>query len=264
MRFGFYEPVRDMYTKIICGQNHTGSTPFAVKLLSGLTTGAVAILIASPTDLVKVRMQAQKLVEGVAPKYPNALAAYRIILMEEGLAGIWNGVSPNILRSTIVSAVELGTYDHVKEELLKFGMQESPLVHVVAAFVTGFAAVIATNPADVLKSRLMSDTKGAYRGLRDCAWKTMAKDGPLAFYKGFSPSFARSASWCVVSFMTLEQIKELTGIKKKELEPSPEPELMIQPQELEPSPEPAQDPEPEHMIQPSPEPERRKMLNASV
>lgn len=46
--------------------------------MAGLTTGALGIMIASPTDLVKVRMQAES---GGGPKrYPNARAAYGIIV----------------------------------------------------------------------------------------------------------------------------------------------------------------------------------------
>ena len=48
------------------------------QVAAGLTTGALGILIASPTDLVKVRMQAE---QGGGPKrYPNARAAYGIIV----------------------------------------------------------------------------------------------------------------------------------------------------------------------------------------
>lgn len=48
-----------------------------LQVAAGLTTGALGILIASPTDLVKVRMQSEA---GGGPKrYPNARAAYGII-----------------------------------------------------------------------------------------------------------------------------------------------------------------------------------------
>lgn len=62
------------------GKDATGDAPLLTKIAAGLTTGALAITIASPTDLVKVRMQAEgKLPAGVAKKYPSALSAYSII-----------------------------------------------------------------------------------------------------------------------------------------------------------------------------------------
>ena len=48
------------------------------QVAAGLTTGALAIMIASPTDLVKVRMQAEQ--GGQKPRYPNARAAYPMII----------------------------------------------------------------------------------------------------------------------------------------------------------------------------------------
>ncbi|GFH30205.1 uncoupling protein, partial [Haematococcus lacustris] len=57
-----------------------GEAPLLIKIAAGLTTGALGIMVASPTDLVKVRMQSEgKLAPGVPRKYPSALAAYGII-----------------------------------------------------------------------------------------------------------------------------------------------------------------------------------------
>jgi len=56
LRIGLYVPVRN----IICGEMKPGETPTLLqKIAAGMTTGAIAISIANPTDLVKVRMQGQ-------------------------------------------------------------------------------------------------------------------------------------------------------------------------------------------------------------
>ena len=44
--------MRDFYV----GPNHKGEIPLTTKIAAGLTTGALAITVANPTDLVKVRM----------------------------------------------------------------------------------------------------------------------------------------------------------------------------------------------------------------
>ena len=51
LRIGLYEPVRDFY----CGKDFKGDPPLYKKILAGLTTGAFGILIANPTDVIKVR-----------------------------------------------------------------------------------------------------------------------------------------------------------------------------------------------------------------
>ena len=46
-----------------------------------------------------------------------------------------------------------------------------------------------------------------FSGPIDCAVKLLRRDGPLAFYKGFIPNFARIGSWNIVTWVTLEQLK---------------------------------------------------------
>ena len=48
-----------------------------------------------------------------------------------------------------------------------------------------------------------------FRGAIDCAVKLMKRDGPLAFYKGFIPNFARIGSWNIIAWVTLEQLKKV-------------------------------------------------------
>ena len=53
LRIGLYDPVKSFYVKTL-GIDPTQDAPFFLKVASGLTTGALGIAIASPTDLVKV------------------------------------------------------------------------------------------------------------------------------------------------------------------------------------------------------------------
>ena len=62
---------------------------FVARISAGVTTGALAIMIAQPTDVVKVRMQAQR--AGVPARYNGTLHAYRTIALTEGIPGLWKG-----------------------------------------------------------------------------------------------------------------------------------------------------------------------------
>lgn len=79
LRIGLYDPVKKFCTDV------AGGDSLAVKIASGLLSGAIGITVASPTDLVKVRMQSQgKQPPGVPKKYPSALSAYRLIVKYVG------------------------------------------------------------------------------------------------------------------------------------------------------------------------------------
>ncbi|KVI03345.1 Mitochondrial brown fat uncoupling protein [Cynara cardunculus var. scolymus] len=78
--------------------------------------GALAIAVANPTDLVKVRLQAEgKLPAGVPRRYSGALNAYSTIVKQEGVRALWTGIGPNVARNAIINAAELASYDQVKQ-----------------------------------------------------------------------------------------------------------------------------------------------------
>eukprot|EP01018_Ginkgo_biloba_P033754 Gb_25337 [translate_table: standard] len=206
LRIGLYEPVKNLYV----GKDFVGDVPLHKKILAALTTGALAITVASPTDLVKVRLQAEgKLPPGVPRRYSGAMNAYATIFKQEGLSALWTGLGPNVARNAIINAAELASYDQVKQSLLKLpGFSDNVFTHLLSGLGAGFFAVCIGSPVDVVKSRMMGDSK-AYKNTIDCFVKTLKNDGPLAFYKGFLPNFGRLGSWNVIMFLTLEQTKKL-------------------------------------------------------
>jgi solute carrier family 25 uncoupling protein 8/9 len=73
--------------------NSTGDLNVGTRIAAGLTTGALAVLLAQPTDVVKVRMQAQRRIvgSGTVPRYSSTLQAYKMIAKQEGARGLWKG-----------------------------------------------------------------------------------------------------------------------------------------------------------------------------
>ena len=205
LRIGMYEPVKKFYV----GEDHVGDVPLHMKIAAGLTTGGLGIMVASPTDLVKVRMQAEgKLPAGTPKKYPSAMSAYGIIVKQEGVAALWTGLTPNIMRNSIINAAELASSDQFKQTFLGIGMKDDVFTHIGSALGAGFVACVVGSPVDVVKSRVMGDSVGKYKGFVDCCVKTLTHEGPMAFYGGFLPNFARLGGWNVCMFLTLEQVRK--------------------------------------------------------
>jgi len=74
------------------GRNTNQNAGFAVRISAGITTGGLAVLFAQPTDVVKVRMQAQRS-SGGAARYSGTINAYSTIAKTEGISGLWKGYS---------------------------------------------------------------------------------------------------------------------------------------------------------------------------
>ncbi|CAN6556544.1 unnamed protein product [Malus baccata var. baccata] len=205
LRIGLYDPVKIF----LVGSAFIGDFPLFHKILAALLTGALAIIVANPTDLVKVRLQAEgKLPAGVPKRYTGSLDAYSTIVRQEGLGALWTGLGPNVARNAIINAAELASYDQVKETILKIpGSTDNILTHLLAGLGADFFAVSIGSPVDVVKSRMMGDS--TYKNTFDCFVKTLKHEGFLAFYKGLLPNFGRLGSWNVVMFLVLEQAKNV-------------------------------------------------------
>ncbi|KAM6988097.1 dicarboxylate carrier UCP2-like [Tautogolabrus adspersus] len=206
VRIGLYDTMKQFYTR---GSDNAG---IGARLLAGCTTGGMAVAFAQPTDVVKVRFQAQvRLPEsGSVKRYSSTIDAYKIIARDEGFRGLWKGCLPNITRNAIVNCSELVTYDIIKEQILKSNLMTGKYnmpCHFTAAFAAGFCTTIVASPVDVVKTRFMNSRPGQYSGALNCAFTMLINEGPTSFYKGFVPSFLRLGSWNIVMFVSFEQIK---------------------------------------------------------
>ncbi|PAA62047.1 hypothetical protein BOX15_Mlig016915g2 [Macrostomum lignano] len=208
IRIGFYEPVKQLYMDRL-GLTAAGAGPatlMAVRLLAGITTGAMAVCAAQPTDVVKVRMQ------GSAGRYPSCAAAYSTIWRTEGLAGLWRGTGPSVARNAIVNCAEVVSYDTIKTYLVaRLGMPNSVGTHFLAGLCSGFIATLVASPVDVVKTRLMSARPEERAGVVSVARGLYQQSGLRGFYKVFMPSFARIAGWNILMFVLYEKAKSSYG-----------------------------------------------------
>ncbi|XP_008053097.1 mitochondrial brown fat uncoupling protein 1 [Carlito syrichta] len=206
LRIGLYDTVQEFFS----GSETTAT--LGNKISAGLTTGGVAVFIGQPTEVVKVRLQAQSHLHGPKPRYTGTYNAYRIIATTEGLTGLWKGTTPNLMRNIIINCTELVTYDLMKETLVKNKLMADDVpCHLVSALIAGFCTTLLSSPADVVKTRFINSTPGQYTSVPSCAMTMLTNEGPTAFFKGFVPSFLRLASWNVIMFVCFEKLKrELT------------------------------------------------------
>lgn len=203
IRIGAYEPVKNKYMEM--SGVTSGFQMMGVRIAAGVTTGTLAILVAQPTDVVKIRMQ----VAGSSQQYKSVLDAYLTIKRTEGLmTGLYRGMLPNIARNCIINVGETVVYDAAKDafisnEILKDGIG----CHFSSAVVAGVTATLVASPVDVVKTRFMNSPSGVYRGAIHCAQETAKREGLQAFYKGFNASCLRLVSWNIVLWLSYEQLK---------------------------------------------------------
>lgn len=212
VRLGLYDEFKNMYLKVLGYDEKKKKMPISIRLLAGITTGALSVMLAQPTDVVKIRMQGQGLTS--TRIYKNSFQAYRSIATEEGVRGLYKGLMPNILRNIAVGVTEMVTYDIAKDGIVTSGLLSDGIpCHFVSAAIAGFVAVVVSSPIDVVKTRYVNSFPGQYSGVLNCALSIYTTSGFTGFYKGCIPYFSRICSWSIVMFMSYEQMKSFLSTK---------------------------------------------------
>jgi len=210
IKFGMYYTAKDVYFALY--PNNPESN--IVNLCCAIFAGSVSSAIANPTDLVKVRMQAKSL-----ETYGNLLSVFVDIKRKEGVVGLWRGVCPTAQRSGLVAGVQLPVYDWTRLQLARRAIvPEGACCNLTASLLAGLSACAASNPVDVIRTRLMVQRKflkggkhnpgnKIYTSSFECCVSTVRSEGFAALYKGFLPSFGRMGPWNVVFFLVYEKLK---------------------------------------------------------
>ena len=102
-----------------------------------------------------------------------------------------------------VNIGELVAYDTGKKYLLNY-MNDNVYCHGLASLHSGFWSTLLSTPADVIKTRMMSDSNHTMtRVARDI----IKNEGFLSLWKGFIPIWCRLAPWQFIFWVTYEQLR---------------------------------------------------------
>uniref|UniRef100_A0A8C0PAA5 Solute carrier family 25 member 30 n=1 Tax=Canis lupus familiaris TaxID=9615 RepID=A0A8C0PAA5_CANLF len=205
IKIGTYQSLKRLFVE------HPEDETLLINVVCGILSGVVSSTIANPTDVLKIRMQAQSstIQGGMIGNFIN-------IYQQEGARGLWKGVSLTAQRAAIVVGVELPVYDLTKKHLILSGlMGDTVYTHFLSSFTCGLAGALASNPVDVVRTRMMNQRVlrdgrcSGYTGTLDCLLQTWKNEGFFALYKGFWPNWLRLGPWNIIFFVTYEQLKKL-------------------------------------------------------
>ncbi|XP_061920311.1 solute carrier family 25 member 32-like [Entelurus aequoreus] len=180
-------------------------------LIAGLTGGVLSTLVVHPLDLVKIRFAVSDGLE-LRPKYNGILHCMKSVWQQEGLRGLYQGVTPNVWGAGASWGLYFFFYEAIKA-YVKDGHQTelSATQHLVSAAEAGILTLTLTNPIWVTKTRLVlqysSDpTRKQYKGMLDALVKIYRTEGVSGLYKGYVPGLF-GTSHGALQFMAYEQLK---------------------------------------------------------
>ncbi|KAK9715997.1 hypothetical protein RND81_06G204700 [Saponaria officinalis] len=178
----------------------TGLISHQARLVSGFGAGVLeALVVVTPFEVVKIRLQQQR---GLSPellKYKGPIHCAGMIIREEGILGLWAGASPTVMRNGTNQAAMFtakNTFDNIlwkKHE--GDGKVLVPWQSMISGFLAGTVGPICTGPFDVVKTRLMAQSKSGgdlkYTGMVHAIKTIYAEEGLRALWKGLLPRLMR-------------------------------------------------------------------------
>uniref|UniRef100_A0A7S1CAX8 Uncharacterized protein n=1 Tax=Bicosoecida sp. CB-2014 TaxID=1486930 RepID=A0A7S1CAX8_9STRA len=176
--------------------------PLPAKLVVGAIAGIVGTSAAFPLDMVKTRMQSQKVGPDGTKVYKNAIDCFRQIIRHEGARGLYKGLGANLTGVAPEKAIKLTVNDFFRDKFTTDG--HIPVqFEALSGALAGLCQVTATNPMEITKIRMQMqmtlpvekrvNTMGVVRqlGLRGMyhgAGMTLMRDIPysILFFPGYA------------------------------------------------------------------------------
>eukprot|EP00536_Pseudo-nitzschia_multiseries_P012444 jgi/Psemu1/32137/gm1.32137_g len=204
IKLGAYAPVRDA---IGAGDK---DSPFYLKFAAGAITGGTGSLVGNPFDVLKTMAQTNS---GKSESLGKTLSDF---YGKNGMGGFYRGIQANIMRACVLNATKMGVYDIAKGFVTtSTGWERKDLrTTFCSAMVSGLAMTVTVSPFDRIRTALMNQgDQKLYSGFVDCATQLVKNDGPLSFWRGFIPMWARFAPTATIQLVTIEALYGAFGLK---------------------------------------------------
>jgi hypothetical protein len=96
--------------------------------------------------------------------YTGVVNAFQRIIKEEGFAAFFRGSGPFVNRAMLVGAVQVGSYDQLRDKFRNFGVTNPTLNVFYASMVSGLLYSLITMPLETAKNRMAFQTADKVTG----------------------------------------------------------------------------------------------------
>lgn len=181
----------------------------------GGLASAGAACCTHPLDLIKVHLQVQQ------TKEFGMVGMGIRVFKNDGIMGLYNGISASILRQLTYSMTRFAVYEVVKNTMADRSRDASgkapPLTFLqkaALAGISGFAGGIVGNPADLVNVRMQNDMKlpaaqrRNYKHAINGMYRVCREERVMALFNGVSMTAVRGG------FMTIGQVAFYDQIKQ--------------------------------------------------
>lgn len=155
--------------------------------LAGGMAGACQIVITTPMEITKIRMQMYKPAPG---EQVNQMKVLGDMVKEMGLRGMYTGTVSTFMRDVPFSIVYFSLYGIFRRKLLDENGNISSMGALTASTCAGIVGASSSTPLDVIKTRMQATPPPGvdpYKGWLPTVSRIIREEGAAALFKGVGP-----------------------------------------------------------------------------
>jgi len=193
------------------------------KIVNGGIAGIIGVSCVFPLDLVKTRLQNQKLGPNGEKMYTGMRDCFMKTYRAEGYFGMYRGSAVNILLITPEKAIKLAANDFFRHKLTRPDGTLPVTREMLAGGSAGLCQIVVTTPMELLKIQLQ-DAGRVHAQLKAAGQSTahlpkisalsvtkelLATKGIFGLYRGTKATMLRDVSFSVVYFPLFANLNSL-------------------------------------------------------
>ena len=196
----------------------TRGDPTRVQLhsfLAGTLAGITSQFAIYPLEPLKTRMTV-----ALPNQYASLLDCARQLVRQEGVVGLYRGITPSLLGCIPYAGTQRLVYDELQSIYTRYTPDERP--RPLASFISGFVSscvgmtmsypfvVVRTNMHAQGMPHVLGDQQQRFRyqGLTDTSLNILRNQGVAGFFRGLGANLVKAAPAAAVTFALYDHIKD--------------------------------------------------------
>ena len=183
------------------------------EILAGMMAGAAQLLIITPVELAKTKLQVQGQGQKLHKKnkvYTGTFDCLHKIYKTEGIAACYRGLVATVFRDVPGFGVYFGVYYSLCRAFIPKGKTIKDITTpqlMLAGGLTGMISWGASYPLDMIKSKIQAEglaPVGKYKSYADCIKTSIKTEGYGVFTRGLSVCLVRAFPVNAATFAGVE------------------------------------------------------------
>lgn len=188
-----------------------------MNVISGTISGAAGVLAGHPFDTVKVRLQTQDRTTKPTMQFRNTWHCFTSITKEEGIRGLFRGVTSPLAGVTIINTFLFGVYGFFLDLQTRGTNNSDESATLAQIFIAGSSSGLINSviscPVELAKIQLQNQgldrfhTNPHFKSPTQCLYHIFRNGGVMGLYRGFLATVIRETPSYGVYFASFEWLR---------------------------------------------------------